>query len=177
VKWKNIDIGQGYYYITGTFTEWLPLFERPEVGSIVCEEITRSLADCTASLAAYVLMPDHLHLLVYLPEKEELHRFCKLWRGRSAMRIVRLLKEEQDQGVLKVLSRHANGKASYAVWKEQVRALGIWDEEKLKAKVRYIHANPVRKKYVENPGDWPHSSFAFYELGASGILEVTPPVL
>lgn len=177
MKWKNIDFGQGYYYITGTFTEWLSLFERPEVRSIVCDEITRSLTDCGASLAAYVLMPDHLHLLVYLPEKDQLHRFCKLWRGRSAMSIVRLLREAQDQDVLQVMAKHANGNASYAVWKEQARALGIYGEEKLKAKVRYIHANPVRKNYVDNPADWPYSSFAFYEFGVTGILEVTPPVL
>ncbi len=69
MKWKNLDIGAGYSYLTGTCTEWLPLLERPEMRSIVCEEITRANAECGASLAALVLMPEHLHLFVCLPRE------------------------------------------------------------------------------------------------------------
>ncbi len=49
--------------------------------------------------------------------------------------------------VLETMARHANGKASFAVWKEQVRALAIYSEKKLYVMVNYIHANPV-------PRDW-----------------------
>ncbi len=47
--------------------------------------------------------------------------------------------------VLETMAGHANGKARFAVWKEQARALAIYSEEKLYAKVNYIHANPVSK--------------------------------
>ena len=84
MKWKNFDIGAAYYYITGTFTEWLPLFKNAEVRSIVRDEITHALSECNACISAFVIMPDHLHMLVYLPDSKLLHRFNKLWRGRSA---------------------------------------------------------------------------------------------
>ncbi|MDO8588886.1 MAG: hypothetical protein Q7T82_17810 [Armatimonadota bacterium] len=83
MKWKNLDVGQGYYYITGTITEWLPLLERPSIRDMVCADIAAALEACGGSLAAFVIMPTHLHLLVYLPEGCSLHEFCKLWRGRS----------------------------------------------------------------------------------------------
>ncbi len=91
MKWKNIDIGPSNYYITATFTEWLPLMKNREIRQIICEEIEKALDECDATLSAFVLMPDHLHLLVFLNEEGVLNRFCKLWRGRSARRIIDLL--------------------------------------------------------------------------------------
>ena len=76
-----------------------------------------------------------------------------------------------------MFARPANGKAQYAVWKEQVRGLAIYSEKKLHAMVNYIHANPVRRKLVEHPGEWEHSSWGFYGNGEKGLLEIEPPVL
>ena len=174
MKWKNIDIGPAYYYITGTFTEWLPLFRREDVRGMVCEEITKTLEEQRAWLSAFVLMPDHLHLLTYLPEQGILHEFCKRWRGRSAIRILATLKAQGDDATLEVMARHANGKAQYAVWKEQPRALAIYSEQKLNAMVNYIHANPLRRRLVENPEDWVLSSYGFYEHGLEMVLPVRP---
>jgi len=75
---------------------------------------------------------------------------------------------------LGILARHANGPSRYAAWKEQVRALAIWNEPKLRATVDYIHRNPVRRGLVSLPQDWALSSYRFYELGEQGVLRVVP---
>lgn len=177
MKWQNRDIGAAYYYITGTFTEWLPLLNNDAVRSIVCEEVARALAECGGVVSAYVLMPTHLHLLGYLPGETDLHRFCRRWRGRSARRIIDLAKARDSVRVLEILARHANGPSSYAVWKEQARSLPIRTREKLYAMVDYIHANPVRKGLVAHPADWEFSSYRFYECEEAGVLEVVPLIL
>lgn len=159
MKWKNLDVGACPYYITATFTEWLPLFDRQDVRNIVAREIESCLSAIKADLLAYVFMPDHLHTPVSLPAEGELRRFCRVWRGRSARYIIDLLVDEGNEAVLEILARHANGAARYAVWKEQVRALAVWDEKKLREKVDYIHANPVRRGLVSSPDEWPLSSF------------------
>ena len=177
MKWKNIDTGAGYYYITGTFVEWLPLFNNAGVRDIVCEEIARALDERGGCVSAFVLMPDHLHLLVYLPDGGQLHRFNRRWRGRSAQRIIHQAEELNAAKVLGVMEHHANGKSQYAVWKEQVRALSIYSRPKLYAMVDYIHANPVRRKLVEQPGDWAYSSSQFYERGEQFGLVVEPLII
>lgn len=174
MKWKNIDIGAAYYYITATFTEWLPLLKKAEVREIVCDEITRALKECGGAVSAFTLMPDHLHLLVYLPDGGRLHRFNMLWRGRSARRITQYAERRGSTKILETMSRHANGRRRYAVWKEQVRCLPVSEEKKLYAMVNYIHANPVRRKLVEHPGDWEHSSWRFYERAERVGLDVQP---
>ena len=173
VKWKNVDIGAAYYYITGTCTEWLPLLNNPQARKVVCAQIAAALERCDGHLSAFVLMPDHIHLLVYLPGGE-LHRFNRNWRAKSAREIIALAQEQGSRKVLDAFARHANGKARYAVWKEQARALPIHSEKKLYEIVNYIHANPVRRGLVEHPRDWEHSSWLFYEQGSSVMLDVEP---
>ena len=175
MKWKNIDIGACYYYITGTCTEWLPLFNNPAARQIVSEEIMRTLAECGGFLSAFVVMLTYVHLLVYLPDEQMLHRFNRRWRGRTARRLIDLAKASNATRLLDVMAKHANGKASYAAWKEQTRDLAIWGNEKLYTMIDYIHANPVRRHLVEHPGDWPYSSWRFYEGGEPGLMEVKPP--
>lgn len=177
MKWKNIDIGACYYYITGTCTEWLPLLNNEAARRVVCEEIGTAFKECSGFLSAYVLMPDHVHLLAYLPDGKMLHRFNRRWRGRSARRIIELAKARNATKLLEVMAKHANGKSQYAAWKEQTRDLAIWSKQKLYAMVNYIHANPVRRRLVEHPGDWALSSWRFYEMEESGELEVVPLVV
>lgn len=177
MKWKYIDIGAAYYYITATFTEWLPLFNNREVREIVANEIMRALKECSGMVSAFVLMPDHLHMLVYLPEEHILHRFNMLWRGRSARRITQYAKQMKSLKILEIMASHANGRSRYAVWKEQVRSLPIYSREKLYAMVNYIHLNPVRRGLVQIPEDWDFSSWRFYECGEQAAVDITPLAL
>ncbi len=147
------------------------------VRDIVCDEIRRALAECVGYVSAFVLMPDHVRLLVYLPDGGQMHRFNRLWRGRSAQKIIAHAKDVNAAMVLETMARHANVKARFAVWKEQARALAIYSEEKLYAKVNYIHANPLRRGLVTLPEQWPFSSWRFYEFGEKVGLDVRPLIV
>ncbi len=125
--------------------KWLLLLNNAIVRDIMCDEIGRALAECSGFVSAFVLMPDHVRLLVFLPDGGQLHRFNRLWRGRSAQRIIAHAKDMNAANVLETMAGHANVKARFAVWKEQARALAIYSEEKLYAKVNYISANPVSR--------------------------------
>ena len=174
MKWKNIDVGAAPYYLTATVTEWLPLLRCAEVRQRVCDDIAVALKACGGSFSAFVIMPDHLHMLVCLPEGEQLHRFNKLWRGRSGRHIPKILASLNAHDSLVILAAHAKRGCRYAAWKEQVRALAMWSSVKLLEKIDYIHNNPVRRGLVEHPGDWTHSSYGFYEHGTDVCLDVTP---
>lgn len=59
MKWKNIDVGPAYYYITGTITEWLPLLARPSIRNSVCADIIIALKACGGSMAALRVLAAH----------------------------------------------------------------------------------------------------------------------
>lgn len=48
----------------------------------------------------------------------------------------------------------------------------VYSQEKAKEKLHYIHANPVERKLVEHPRDWPWSSFLFYATGEPGLIAI-----
>ena len=47
-------------------------------------------------------------------------------------------------------------------WQKRFYDFNVWSSEKLKEKLNYIHANPVQRKLVQHPKDWPWSSWAHY---------------
>jgi hypothetical protein len=53
------------------------------------------------------------------------------------------------------------------IWQKSFYDLGIYSEEKWRQKLDYIHANPVRKGLVDDPGDYKFSSMNF-----SGLLDI-----
>ena len=115
-------------------------------------------------LWAYVLMPEHVHLLI-CPRQEEY----------SISDILNDLKQPVTHMMLKYVRRHApsflprmrdeqpSGKVSHRFWQRG----GGYDENMLEAQVihatiDYIHANPVRRGLVDAPEDWPWSTAGYY---------------
>jgi REP-associated tyrosine transposase len=48
--------------------------------------------------------------------------------------------------------------------------MNIWSERKRLEKLNYMHANPVKRRLVSQPGDWPWSSWRFYHLEEASSL-------
>lgn len=59
----------------------------------------------------------------------------------------------------------------YQVWQEGSHPEEITTDEMMQQKVEYIHNNPVRRGYVEEPSHWRYSSARNYE-GKDGLLSV-----
>jgi hypothetical protein len=50
----------------------------------------------------------------------------------------------------------------------------VWSQSKYVEKLHYLHRNPVKRKRVAPPRDWPWSSFSFYARRDSGLLAIDP---
>ena len=62
-------------------------------------------------------------------------------------------------------------------WQRRFYDFNVWSEKKLKEKLHYMHWNPVDRKLVQHPQDWPWSSWSFYAKGEQGLIridELTP---
>jgi REP element-mobilizing transposase RayT len=89
-------------------------------------------------LIAYVVMPDHTHLIVN-PRDGDIQRFTGALKTLSAKRIVditgdaRFIRETPD----------ADG-CIHQVWQESFKAMPLWSAWMIWQKINYIHANPVK---------------------------------
>ena len=57
-------------------------------------------------------------------------------------------------------------------WQRRFYDFNVWSAKKLKEKLDYMHANPVKRKLVLHPKAWPWSSWSFYERGESGLIVI-----
>jgi putative transposase len=58
-----------------------------------------------------------------------------------------------------------------AFWQRRFYDFNVWSEKKLKEKLLDMQRNPVRRKLVQHPKDWPWSSCSFYAKG-EGLIEI-----
>lgn len=103
-------------------------------------------------VAGYVLMPEHVHLLVSEP------------RISSLSVALQVLKQETSKKL-----KHPEWSQ---FWQRRYYDFNVWSEEKRVEKLRYIHRNPVRRGLVQNPANWQWSSFRHYATGEEGRVEI-----
>jgi putative transposase len=98
----------------------------------------------------YVVMPEHVHLLLSEPEQgtlAEAMRYLKL----SFAKRVRSLRLAQ----VSVLKRDANlGHQSSSFWQKRYYDRNVRDMREFTVKLRYLHRNPVKPGLVKEEGDW-----------------------
>jgi REP-associated tyrosine transposase len=102
-------------------------------------------------VSGYVVMPDHVHLLISEPE-------------RSTLAVaIQMLKQN--------VGRQLRA-GDEAFWQKRYYDFNVWSERKVVEKLRYMHRNPVKRGFVERPEDWAWSSFRHYLTGIEGMVEI-----
>jgi len=59
-------------------------------------------------------------------------------------------------------------------WQPRFYDFNVWSEKKVREKLEYMHVNPVTRKLVSHPKDWPWSSWSFYAKGDAGLVQIDP---
>jgi putative transposase len=103
------------------------------------------------SIEAIVVLPDHLHTIITLPESDA--DFSGRWR-----RIKGLFSRE----VAKTAGIKANSSGEYTLWQRRFWEHTIRDDADFSNHFDYLHFNPVRHGLVSRVVDWPYSSFHLY---------------
>ena len=66
-----------------------------------------------------------------------------------------------------------NGRYSHRFWQRGGGYDGnLWSIDNIRVKIKYIHENPVRRKLVTSPSDWPRSSYNAREIGDGHTLRI-----
>jgi putative transposase len=100
----------------------------------------------------YVVMPEHVHMLVNEPE-------C----GTLAQAM---------QSLKQSVARRLALRAPDPFWQARYYDFNVWSERKFVEKLRYLHRNPVARGLVARPEDWAWSSFRHYVSGEPGPVEI-----
>ena len=102
-------------------------------------------------VTGYVIMPEHVHLLLSEPERGTLARALQAVKQSVARRLI-------------AGRRH--------FWQARYYDFNVWTKKKRIEKLKYMHRNPVKRGLVDKPEDWVWSSFRRYVTGEEGVVEI-----
>ncbi len=136
------------------------LLDHDQPKRIVLGVLGDRLRHQTATCVGFVLMPDHVHAIVWFPQTGQLSRFMHGWKRRSSHEV----RKWQERINFRYLQETTFGDP---VWQRKYYSFEIYSGEKLQEKLQYIHLNPVRAGLVEKTVDWKWSSARWYEQGKS----------
>jgi putative transposase len=157
-KLKRYHGAGDLHFITCSCYRRQPLLEtgaRRDLFLAVLEQVRRRYQFV---VAGYVVMPEHIHLLIGEPQVKTpstVMQALKIGFARRVLAQGRLL----DQ-------------APQRIWQKRFYDFDVWTEHKRIEKLRYMHRNPVKRGLVVSPELWRWSSFRAYALGEAGPVTV-----
>ena len=110
------------------------------------ERMRRRFAMC---VYGYVVMPEHVHLLLGEPEKGTLAEAIHYLKLSFSKRV-----------------------KSGSFWQKRYYDRNVRNWREFEIKLRYLHRNPVKRGLVRSAADWKWSSFRHYALREIGVVEI-----
>ena len=141
-----------FHFVTFSCFHRLPLLARRRGYSVFEAELEKTRSHYEFVVAGYVLMPEHVHLLVSEPKVGSLATAMQVLKQQTS----RLLKQP--------------GETQF--WQRRYYDFNVHNPEKTTEKLRYMHRNPVKRGLVSKPQDWVWSSFRHYATGFEGVVEI-----
>jgi putative transposase len=147
---------------------------RPYLGTVRARNRFVKLLDEVRSrhgfaLYGYVLMPEHVHLLLGEPEHGNPSKVLQVVKQKMSQS---LRGKKTSSGSQMELTVASDSVAAPTFWQHRFYDFNVWSETKLKEKLHYMHRNPVDRKLVQHPQDWPWSSWSFYAKGEQGLIRM-----
>jgi putative transposase len=159
------------HFMTSTVVAWLPVFSTPEFAKVILESWRFLQAQRDIDMLAWVMLENHLHWIAVGPQ---LSRRVGEFKSFTATSILKLMEAKGTETLLQELEfyklKHKQDQR-HQLWQEGSHPQIIETEEMMWQKIEYIHNNPLRRGYVDDPVHWRYSSARDY-AGLPGLLEV-----
>ena len=157
MPWGLVRFQQSHCLHFTTFTCYRrqPFLDTSHAKNVFERSLEQTRRSYRFDVMGYVVMPEHVHLLVSEPERATLAR------------AIQALKQSVSQ---KLNGHHGH------FWQARYYDFNVLSAAKRVEKLKYIHRNPVHRGPVAQPEDWPWSSYRHYALGKVGTVQIESPV-
>jgi putative transposase len=171
--------GRDLHFLTFSCYKRQPYFKSAERCDLFLQILERVRRRYRLVVLGYVVMPEHVHLLLSEPQRATLStaiQALKLGEVRSLL--------ISDEGAMAPMPRSRKRSETWGTpsvggskqrnhfWQARYYDFNVWTDKKRIEKLRYIHRNPVARGLVAAPEQWPWSSFRRYSSGEAGPVRI-----
>lgn len=133
------------YFTTATILEWKYLLQKDMMKDVVIDSLRFLVKEQRAVIYAFVIMPNHIHLVWYIPEPHTLtdvkaallsytgHQFKKRLQAKSAAELERYRVNLVDR--------------TYQFWERNALSIAIFHDAVFWQKMEYVHWNPCTERW------------------------------
>ena len=148
----------------------MPIFRDEALAKIVLDNIRIYSQKCDIQVHGFVIMPNHLHLLLTVGHEVSVSQFMGRMKEYSAKEIVNWCLNKKETSLLTVFltaAKESKRGHKYQVWQKLFDNVVIIREDGLLIKLNYIHSNRLQERWslCEKVEDYRFSSAKYYFTG------------
>lgn len=161
------------YFITTSTHLWVPILFNETVFKILLDSLKYCRENKGLHLHGYVIMTNHLHALISHNSHDEIPNIVRDFKRHTATEIKAYLQNLGDFSQLFWIKLfHNKERGENKIWQEGYHPVAIKSTAFFNQKLNYIHFNPVKKGFVEQPEHWKYSSARNYVLGDDSLIVI-----
>ncbi len=177
-KLRRYDEYGHVHFLTISCYRRLQFFRHDLVKQVFVDGMDRTRSKLGVRWVGYVVMPEHVHLLVFPMVKgtdepvaiSTVLQDLKQYVGRHGKEALRLIWREGQGLGSRPMDAWALGVAPKPFWKTRGYDFNVTTEKTLHAKLDYMHRNPITRRLVERADQWIWSSYRHYEFNDDSVI-------
>ncbi len=177
---RRIQNPEGVYFVTFATVQWVDVFTRPDYVTIVLESLRHCQQHKGLRLHAWCLMSNHLHLMLSTDFGHHPSDVLRDFKKFTSRQIVSAIEQsetgESRRNWMLWLFRSAGERNSknqvYQFWQQETHPIELFSNKFIDQKLDYIHQNPVKAGWVDEPWEYRYSSARDYMNNTKGLLDL-----
>jgi putative transposase len=157
--------GANFHFITTSCYRREPLLGTARVRDTFLEVFKQVRRRYDFDVIGYVVMPEHVHILVSEPKRRTLPVLVQVLKQRVAKRMLPKRKTASQGELWETPIRRRFRQRRYYDF-------NVYSDRKVTEKLRYMHWNPVKRGLVSSPELWRWSSYRAFAFGEEGVVKL-----
>jgi REP element-mobilizing transposase RayT len=175
-NWRPAFTPEHLYFVTTKAVDYVHLFKRDVVKRLLVDALDHMHLRREMVLYAFVIMPNHVHLIIQCPSDKPVKDFVRDYKKHVADRLIRQYRAEDNWSALDFLASTVTrpDRQNHKVWEDGYVAKVVFSPEFLRQKIEYIHNNPCQPHWslAAHPAEYIWSSARFYLTDQPAIIPV-----
>lgn len=161
------------HFITFSCYRRLPLLGSAKARNLFVRALDQVRKEHGFSLVGYVVMPEHVHLLISEPARGTPSTVLKMLKQRVS-RLLRRRPRRRVSASQRSFPFASSPQHLPQFWQKRFYDFNVWSRKKKIEKLGYMHANPQKRGLVDDPKNWPWSSYAYYQQRGEALVPIDP---
>ena len=169
---RRYGLGQ-LHFITCSCYRRMPLLGPERARHLFLKVLSEVRERYDFALIGYVVMPEHIHLLISEPNVGNPSTVMQVLKQRVSRSMHRRRRRRMRPGQ-EHLWEEGPVRKYQPFWQRRFYDFNVWSAKKRNEKMNYMHFNPVKRGLVVHPQDWLWSSYGFYSRTGMSLCAPNP---